>query len=276
MKSALRSPQLAIAFVAAVVVLLSAWLLPLPRPVLSNEEEAAKRMPQTQEDVDTARATFESVQKTYQGYVATHDVGAALTELEKNVTAETIVANAPILGGYLQELRRYLQGGNDYFSKLSYYDNELMAWTRSLGAGSEVLRPDTWPIVEYLKLYPPPTGLKEDYQTYDISVIQGEIDFIARLSTTTDKDTLAAHLLAVRSLGRSIEYAEGLNAGYATLLDNYHTRLAGVASNAAPAALSGTRALLATATNSVLALILLAGLAALFLSRKTSPKEAIL
>src|SRR5205085_2845847 len=34
--------------------------------------------------------------------------------------------------------------------------------TRSLGSASEDLRDDTWPIVEYLKLYPPSVGLQPD------------------------------------------------------------------------------------------------------------------
>ena len=53
-----------------------------------------------------------------------------------------------------------------YFSQLKHFDDELMAWTRSLGAESEILRADTWPIVEYLKLYPPPTGLDTAYSTH--------------------------------------------------------------------------------------------------------------
>ena len=52
MQSTIRNRKFAIALLGAIVVLLAAWLLPLPRLILSEEEEAADRMPQTRADVE--------------------------------------------------------------------------------------------------------------------------------------------------------------------------------------------------------------------------------
>jgi hypothetical protein len=290
MKPATRNPQSAIAltlaFLAAIVVLLAAWLLPLPRLVLSDEEDAAKRMPQTVVDVDRARSAFEQSQQSYQGYVATHDVGAALNSLDSaiqqvqadptdNAVRTDLHAAAQAVSGYLVQLRDYLQSGEAYFGQLSHFDNELMAWTRSLGTSSEVLRPDTWPIVEYLKLYPPPTGLKADYTSFDVSDLQGIIDALSADTASVDPGMYAAMLTDVREAGRSIEYTESLNPGYATLLQNYHARLQVIASSAGTGIISADRALIATVGNTILAILVVVGLASLFFSRKSAINEAL-
>ena len=61
MKAAMRNPRytIALSLLAALVVVLVAWLAPLPRLVLGEEAAAATRMPQTRSDVAQARSNFE-------------------------------------------------------------------------------------------------------------------------------------------------------------------------------------------------------------------------
>lgn len=286
MKSAIRNSQSAIALslVAAVAVLVAAWLLPLPRLVLSDEEDAAKRMPQTQADVEKARAAFDNAEHAYHLFVTQNDVGAALSNYEAALaTFRSDTANIGArnelwkrgepLHDYLISLMTYKSMGDAYFNQLAHYDSELMSWTRSLGTNSEVLRPDTWPIVEYLKLYPTPTGLKTEYATFAADDLQGMVDQLSNPTPNAEPETYTGLLNDVKEAGRSIEYSEGLNAGYGTLLDNYHTKLASVASGTSASSISGGRTLIAVAGNTVLALIIVAGLAALFFSRKSAPNE---
>ena len=172
----MRNPRytIALSLLAALVVLLVAWLAPLPRLVLGEEEAAATRMPQTRSDVAQSQRNFEQVQSGYKNYVATHDVGAALSALESAAAAlQADPTSGEMLTGlqsaaqpvqeYGAQLQAYATAGEAYFAQAKHYDDELMAWTRSLGADSESLRPDTWPIVEYLKLYPPPDGRKDRF-----------------------------------------------------------------------------------------------------------------
>jgi hypothetical protein len=292
MQSAIRNPQSAIALLAAAVVLLAAWVLPLPRLVLSEEEDAATRMPQTRADVASARAAFEQAQLRYKGYVATHDIGAAIDDLERaTAEAQEEPANEDLLNAartaarpvltYVSELELYASAGQDYFYQLRYFDEELMAWTRSLGAGSEVLRADTWPIVEYLKLYPAPPGVNDDYANVtpnDVAEIHAGLS--RGLSSTRESPQVddplrhfAFVIPQVRTAGRSVEYKESLHTGYETLLQDYHTRLQAVASGTRAGGLSGSRALFAYAVDALLGLLLLAGMAALFLSRRTVERE---
>src|SRR5436190_10454855 len=120
-----RIPKLTLilALLAALVALLVAWFVPLPRLVLSEEEKAGVRMPQDRAAVETARADFEKAQSDYKAYVAAHDVGVALTSLETATQGNSILAQ-PVVD-YLQQLTTYASSGERYFSALSHYDNEL-------------------------------------------------------------------------------------------------------------------------------------------------------
>jgi hypothetical protein len=82
-------------------------------------------------------------------------------------------------------------------------------------------------------------------------------------------------LTDVREAGRSIEYTESLNLGYATLLQNYHARLQVIASSAGTGDISADRALIATVGNTILAILVVVGLASLFFSRKSATNEAL-
>jgi hypothetical protein len=290
MKAALRNPRytIALTLLAALVVLLVAWLAPLPRLVLGEEEAAATRMPQTRSDVAQAQSNFELVQTSYKDYVATHDVGATLTTLESaTVALQADPTNAELLTGlqsaarpvqeYGEQLRAYAAAGEAYFAQAKHYDDELMAWTRSLGADSESLRPDTWPIVEYLKLYPPTTGEKTDYTNITAADVSKLDAAMGGAAVTLEGNALIqyqATIADLRSAGRSIEYVESLHSQYFTLLQNYDTKLQAVASGSGASNLSGSRRIIATATNLLVGAALVVGLVALFLPRWRKENEA--
>ena len=291
MKAAMRNPRytIALSLLAALVVLLVAWLAPLPRLVLGEEAAAATRMPQTRSDVAQARSNFEKVQATYKEYVATHDVGAALTTVDGAVAAlQADPTSADLLNGlqsaarpvqeYGAQLQAYAAAGEAYFAQAKHYDDELMAWTRSLGVDSESLRPDTWPIVEYLKLYPPPTGEKADYTNISAADIgKLEVALGGAAVTPTDKSTIVqyqATIADLKSAGRSVEYIESLHSQYFTLLQNYDTKLQAVASGSGASNLSGSRTIIATATNLLVGAALVVGLVAIFLPRGRKENEA--
>ncbi|MEP6774377.1 MAG: hypothetical protein ABJA50_02180 [Chloroflexota bacterium] len=290
MKDVMRNPRNAVALslLAPLVVLLVAWLAPLPRLVLGEEEAAATRMPQTRTDTARAKSNFEQVQTGYKDYLAAHDVGAALSSLESSAAALQVDPTSAELLSKLQsavqpvqefaaQLQAYADGGGAYFAQAKHYDDELMAWTRSLGADSESLRPDTWPIVEYLKLYPPPAGEKADYANVsaaDVGKLEVALDGAA--VTLTDKSTLVqyqATIADLKSAGRSIEYIEGLHSQYFTLLQNYDTKLQAVASGSEASNLSGSRTIIATATNLLVGAALVVGLVAIFLPRGRKENE---
>ncbi|HST06199.1 MAG TPA: hypothetical protein VLQ48_15910 [Chloroflexia bacterium] len=289
LRSKIYDLRLLLAVLAALAVILVAWLVPLPHLMLGEEAQAAARLPQDRTDVSQAEAAFEQAQNSYKAYVATNDVGAAFNTLESALSAVQAdpanrqlgaafnSATGPVIQ-YADQLQAYALAGEAYFNQVKHYDDELMSWTRSLGADSESLRPDTWPIVEYLKLYPPPIGEKAEYSNVASASISGAATMLGSTSPGPyDQDTLSQYqsdINQLREAGRSIEYIESLHAQYRTFLNNYDTKLQVVASGASGGSLSGSRTVLALATNLLLGLALVVGLVALFLPRLRAGKEA--
>lgn len=282
----LNRPTLtALAWMGAAAAVLVAMFLPLPRAVLSEEELAAGRMPDTRRQVEQARAAFDQAESAYRSYVATNDVGAALDTFDRAVTeldadpgsvdnrAAVQSSAAPLLA-YLEQLEGYARGGEHYFDALRHYDEELMAWTRSMGAESEVLRSATWPIVEYLKLYPPPTGLADDYTSVSASDVLSGANTLRTNGENGTATALQADVQAVREAGRSVEYIENLHPQYETLLREYDGNLQAVIAARASAEPDASR-LLATALDIGVAVLLGLGIVGLLLPRgRTGRAEA--
>ncbi|HET9494081.1 MAG TPA: hypothetical protein VFR15_07625, partial [Chloroflexia bacterium] len=268
----------------AAAAVLVAMFLPLPRAVLSEEEQAAGRMPATRQQVDQARAEFERVQAAYRTHVSQNDVGASLAafedavaDLERNSgSPETVrateTAAAPLLS-FLERLQAYAEAGETYFQALRYYDDELMAWTRSLGAESEVLRSATWPIVEYLKLYPPPVGLDDDYTWTGAADVMTTSVTLQRNLTTGDPAALRSDSSAIREAGRNVEKIESLHPQYERLLREYDEELQAVIA-ARGASEPDARRTLATVLDVSVALLLVLGIAGLLLPRRPAPGSA--
>src|SRR5947209_18654764 len=73
------------AALAALCVLLAAWLLPLPRLVAGADELAAARLPQVRASVDATGSAFAKAQAGYLNYVGTHDMTALSTTLRIDI-----------------------------------------------------------------------------------------------------------------------------------------------------------------------------------------------
>jgi hypothetical protein len=243
--------------------------------------------------VQAAQAQFEQAQSAYKSFVGSHDVGAAIGGLQSAVESwqsqsfaaaarPPVVAAAARVFDYLVALQAYAQAGEYYFKMLSHYDDELMAWTRSLGAQSDALRPDTWPIVEYLKEYPQPVGESTAYKDVTASQVASDttslqLHLAALQSGSASASNVVANnsadlagalnqdVAAVREAGRSIEYRENLHAEYGSLLGQYDQKVQSVATGTTTDTLSSGRVALATGFDVLLGVIILAGLAALFL-----------
>src|SRR5438270_12838526 len=88
----------AAAVIAALCVLLPAWILPLPRLVAGADELAAARIPQVRASVDSSGAAFAKAQANYLDFVRTNDMTAL------SVTLQSAVRDARAASGSGQSL----------------------------------------------------------------------------------------------------------------------------------------------------------------------------
>ena len=288
------APGTALAIVAATATVLVAWLFPFPAIVAGDEQQAPQRLPEVRAEVGNARRTFGLAREAYRDYVATHDMSALLATTRRQIAdvksnpdnLERMLSlreTALEIAGYTTELEHYARASEGYFDALRRYDDDLMAWTRSLRAGSESLRDDTWPIVEHLKLYPTPVGLKNDPPMVgpaDVAsstiALQLHVAELTREQLPSGPQTDGGSILTaieqdvenIWEAGRSVEYVAGLHDDYHTYLAVYDAGVKTQASGAANSRPDGGRLLLASALNLVLGALLVAGCAALFMPRR--------
>src|SRR5436190_3632692 len=261
------TPAVLFALGAALCVLLAAWFVPLPRIIAGEEELATKRLPETRANVMSTQQAFKQAQERYQTYIKTHDVGAAREQAIASYKGPELAATRlmDVIYGYADELLLYAQASDKYFSALHAYDDDLMSWTRSLGASSESLRSATFPFVEHLKRYPPPVGLTADPPDVKAATLQAQIEALHR---DTEPADLAQDIDNIWASGRSIEYVAGLHDEYYQDLQTYDGKVATVANAANQPQQSSTRRLVANSFNVLLGAVVFGGLAALFVARK--------
>ena len=271
---------------AAVMVLAAAWLVPLPQAVFSEEQLVVARMPQTRAGVQEARARFYQAQDAYLNYIHTHDMGALLVTLRRTMQDvraggqgqqpldELRTLTAQVLD-YTQVLHDYAQAGERYFAALRRYDDDLMAWSRTLGPAIEQLRPYTWPFVEHLKLYPVPTGQKADPPNVSAQQVQAHMAALQEHieAPQPDVSALSADIDNVWADGRSIEYIESLHDQYYRYLSEYDAKVQEVSVGGQVGVPAGRRALAVVLDLGVGALVL-AGLTALFARPQAGRNEA--
>jgi hypothetical protein len=163
--------------------------------------------------------------------------------------------------------------------KPSGYDDELMAWSRSLGPASEQLRDDTFPFVEHLKKYPPPVGLQADpplvtaadVETQTLSLRRNFVTLLATnpnspegaQSARTLVEAINSDVDRIWASGRSVEWIQSLHANYDKFLQTYEGAVQSVAASASRGA-TGERIALATGLNLLVGALVLMGLVALF------------
>jgi hypothetical protein len=271
-----------------VLVLLVALVVKWPGAVLGEDQKAEERLPAKRAAVEQARQEFQQAEDAYKLHIRTYDVGGLLERLQGSALVATGVDNShsafrevielsPEMLSYVDVLRRYAEAGEHYLDVLRLYDDDLMAWTRSLGAPSEGLRDDTFPIVEHLKLYPPPVGLKADppLMTAAQVLTQSNQLWAARdallAAPGPDPDTrsryldaIAASVDVIRASGRSIEHIESLHADYHRFLQTYDDAVGRVAASERGA---GQPSFAAIAANVAVGLAVLVGLGLLFSAR---------
>jgi hypothetical protein len=224
---------------AALVVLLVAWFLPLPGPILGKDQFVAPRMPETRAAVEQARATFIAAQNDYSEQIRTNDPAPSIAVIRNEI--ERIrngggnfdsVASLFSLRTYFESLQQYAVAGEAYFDALKRYDDDLMAWSRSLGAASETLRDDTFPIVEHLKLYPPPTGNTPDPPNISASEVatqtarfKSNLQELASVASAQQNrplvEAIDVDLNNISASARSIQYIESLHEPYYAFLKQY-------------------------------------------------------
>ena len=279
-----RTAMNVLAVIGAATAVLVAVLAPLPRAVLSEEELAAGRMPETRQATEQSSAAFRAAQSNYRTYVASNDVGAALTRFEQAAgsvgkTSDEDAARAEVraaaepLDAYLRQLGAYAAVGDAYFAALRHYDDELMAWTRSLGAESEALRSATWPIVEYLKRYPPPVGLDDSYTWLSASEVTTRSENLRESIAQGTSETLLATSQSIREAGRSVEYIESLHPEYEHILRGYDDDLKAVLAARASVEPDARRTV-ATVIDIAVAAVVGLGIAGLLVPRSRSKREA--
>jgi hypothetical protein len=281
------------ALLAALAVLLVAWFVDLPRIIAGEEELASVRLPQTRAAVMSSKQGFERARDEYRMYVSSHDLAAlragALETIERarddSGALPDLNERLSQIAGYAQVLHRYAEAGDRYFLDLRRYDDNLMAWTRSLGAGSESLRDETWPIVEHLKLYPKPVGLVADPPEVKASKVLTQINYLERdadaLNAAPSHDEpspllydLAWDIAGLWDSGRAVEYVaglddhSGLHSEYYRTLETYDRKVQAQAGGVNEGPQSAGRRALATGLNLLLGLVTLGGLAALFAPRR--------
>ncbi|HYP39474.1 MAG TPA: hypothetical protein VEX13_03860 [Chloroflexia bacterium] len=277
--------QTLLPFLAALVVLFAAWLLPVPGQVTGEEQLVAPRMPDTRADVEAAHHQFEQAQARYQSYVKTHDLSAVLANVQDAIAqakadssdpgvVATLKDRAAPIREYAGELLRYAQAGELYLAAIRRYDDDLMAWTRSLGAASEQLRSETWPFVEYIKRYPPPIGETADPPNVTAAVVATQTASLESHITALDASGQAGVLgieqdvAGIWASGRSIEHIESLHAEYYRLLREYDPKVEAAANGTTNSA-RPDRVMLAIGLNLLVGVVTLGGLAALFMRRRT-------
>src|SRR3712207_5063613 len=83
------------ALLTGLVVLLAAWLVPIPGLVLGEENLAAQRMPQTQAAVEQAGVRFRQAQASYRAYVRSHDLASLLVIIQDDIKRARQDGNNP-------------------------------------------------------------------------------------------------------------------------------------------------------------------------------------
>lgn len=295
------SPQssVLIAIIVALIVLAVGRWVPLP-PLVTGEEGVRKDLVDMRGKVVAQRYLYLEAQREFEHYLYTVSVPPIPAQMHAIAAQIRQGTSATAPSGILQEcaervgpqatpiqqaqecarraadfgrvLSRYAHPSDDLFALLRQYDDQLMAYSRTLGARSEELRRGTWPILSWLQRYPPPVGDRADIHFFPGSEVDRNV---------TDLDAAAAALANAPDPADAVERAAtaadpiwdaGLmvptiawfHDGYYSALRRYDAQMLEVA--AAPdQPLAGNRALIAGAATALLLALMFAGLVLLFL-----------
>ncbi|MDP9315192.1 MAG: O-antigen ligase family protein [Chloroflexota bacterium] len=241
--------------VALAVSVAFAWTWTGPLPPLANATASLTALAAAQAQLD-ARIADRQVAHTAAAVLAGprgdfEQRGMAL----RTLPAADVPQAAAVLAAAARLLERLAANAEAEREALLAYDQTLMASTRELGPRAEPLRSATWPIVEHLKLYPPPLGMRADWAPPDAA-------FFAERAARLESGALATQVTAAIEIGRStyaLQQLLELDRTYHVELVRYAVQLAQQrqARPPAPGAIRITGAILLTV---LLALVLVDGI----------------
>ncbi len=286
----------AAALIAAVVLVLLGRVIPVP-PVVTGEEGSRTDLVKTRIAVVTARYDFQQKELAYHRFLATHPLTIIPNELRAQANEWDAGGNhAVLLAQARDKIQRsielgqamipYAQSGETFFAQLGSYDDNLMSWSRTLGARSEQLRRSTWPILEWLKEYPLESGGENrEFHAFPAANVVRATALIQKLAPQldapdADATTLRRLALAIDDLwaaGKNIPSVNRYHDGYFSALRRYDTEsleVAAVPEAAAPSSQTIRAWLIAGALGLLLAAALLLFLAPAAFWRRFAPLAA--
>ncbi len=289
-----------IATVVALIVLAVGRWVPLP-PLVTGEEAVRQELVTTRGKVVAQRYLYQEAQREFEHYLYTVSVPTSLPTQMHDIAAQIRKGtNATTPTGIMQPcaervgpqatpvqqaqecarraadfgrvLARYAHPSDNLFTLLRQYDDQLMAYSRTLGARSEELRRGTWSILSWLQHYPPPVGERAEIHFFpgtevdrDVTVLETAAVAVATASDPADAVERAATAAdPIWDAGLMVPTIAWEHDGYYSALRRYDAQMLEVA--AAPdQPLAGNRSLIAGVVTLGLLALMFAGLVLLFL-----------
>ncbi len=229
----------AAAIIAAVVLVLLGRVIPVP-PVVTGEEGSRTDLVKTRIDVVTARYDFQQKELAYHRFLTKpltlipNEVRRQATEWENGGNHQVLLEQARNKIQQSVDLGHamipYAESGEAFFAQLRRYDDNLMSWSRTLGARSEELRRSTWPILEWLKKYPLESGGEDrEFHAFPASNVVRATALIEKLAPqldAPDADATTFRRLALATddlwaAGKNIPSVNKYHDGYFSALRRY-------------------------------------------------------
>lgn len=285
------------------LVLLGVWFLPLPDPIFGSEQLSATRMPDTRAKANAAIAKFQQAKKAYYDFIQSHDMAVISTTIRSDIAQlkaapgdmskrAALRDQAVQVRDYTSALYNYGKAGDDLFPVLRFYDDELMAYTRSVTPPTDEVRAWTYPLADILRLYPPPVGdLMPDPPWIKADAIKGQLDALnshiaalnpaANPATAGDNsaqlaDAISQDVKNIWESGRSVEEVGFQHTKYLERLLTYDSKIQGFiqSGGGTTSTLTSGRKALAMGLNVLAGLLLAAGVAFLLLPRRPRLRPA--
>jgi hypothetical protein len=290
--------SLLIALVVGLVVIAVGRLVPLP-PLITGEEQVRRELVDTRGAVVAQRYLYLEAQREFEYYLATVPIPGIPSQMHAIAAqiragadphaptdqAQECAAGMGERPSLLQQARecarraaafgrvlsRYAHPADELFTLLRRYDDQLMAYSRTLGARSEELRRGTWPILAWLQRYPPPAGQRADIHFFPGTEVDRNVATLeaaaVELATADDPadavERAATAADPIWDAGLMVPTIAWFHDGYYSALRRYDAQMLERA--AAPdQPLPGPRALIAGGATALLLALLLVAFVLLF------------
>ena len=277
----LGQPAVLLALVGALIVLAVGRLVPLP-PIVTGEEQVRRELVATRGKVVEQRYLYLTAQREFELYLSKHDL-SNLPQQMHDIAAQmraggdkpTLLAaahdRATRAADFGRALARYGKPADTLYTLLRAYDDELMSYSRTLGARSEDLRRSTWPILSWLQRYPRPAGEATDIRFFpgeaverNVATLEAAVAEIDNAPDTADAIERAATAAdPIWDAGLMVPTVAWVHDGYFGALRHYDAQMLQAAAAPDPP-MALTRALVAGLGSVLLLALMLGGLVLLF------------